>query len=88
MGHMTDTARRVCKTIARLLDLEPAEVLPTMSFSNDLGVDSLQMMELIMAFEEEFLIDIDDKQADKILTVGDAVRYIKGVLGEDTTEGP
>jgi len=58
------------------LDVNEEEVTPTASFVEDLGADSLDQVELIMAFEEEFDIEIPDEDAEKISTVGDAVGYI------------
>lgn len=73
---MTDTASRVLKIIASHLDLDPSELSPSANFSDDLKLDSLQMMELILAFEEEFSIEIQDEQADAIKTVDDVIRYV------------
>lgn len=74
---MTDTASRVLKIIASHLDIEPSELFPSSNFFDDLWLDSLEMMELILAFEEEFSIDIEDGQADAIKTVGDVIRYLE-----------
>lgn len=74
---MTDTASRVLKIIASHLDMEPSELSPSSNFFDDLKLDSLQMMELILAFEEEFSVDIQDEQADAINTIGDVIRYVK-----------
>jgi len=57
--------------------VEESEVTPTASFTNDLGADSLDTVELIMEFEKEFNIAIPDDQAEKIATVGDAIEYIE-----------
>jgi acyl carrier protein len=62
------------------LGVEESEVTPTASFTNDLGADSLDTVELIMEFEKEFGISIPDDQAEKIATVGDAVTYIESNL--------
>lgn len=70
------TLDRVRKVVVEQLDVSAEEVTPTASFVEDLGADSLDVVELIMAFEEEFQIEIPDEQAEKIATVGDAVSYI------------
>ena len=62
--------------IAEQLGVKPEEVTPEASFIDDLGADSLDTVELIMALEEEFGVEIPDEDAEKMLTVGDAVRYI------------
>ncbi|RYZ39414.1 MAG: acyl carrier protein [Myxococcaceae bacterium] len=59
------------------LGVEESEVVPAASFTNDLGADSLDTVELIMEFEKEFNIAIPDDQAEKIATVGDAVSYLE-----------
>ena len=59
------------------MGVEEAEVVPTASFTNDLGADYLDTVELIMEFEKEFGISIPDDQAEKIQTVGDAISYIE-----------
>jgi len=70
------TFDRVKKVVVDQLDVNEDEVTPTASFVDDLGADSLDQVELIMAFEEEFDIEIPDEDAEKISTVGDAVNYI------------
>jgi acyl carrier protein len=70
------TFDRVKKVVVDQLDVNEEEVTPTASFVDDLGADSLDQVELIMAFEEEFDIEIPDEDAEKITTVGDAVNYI------------
>lgn len=74
---MSDIASRVKAIIADKLDVEETEVTPEASFTNDLGADSLDTVELIMEFEKEFDIRIPDDQAEKISTVGQAVKYIE-----------
>lgn len=69
--------QRVKKIIAENLDVEPDDVTNEASFVDDLGADSLDTVELVMAFEEEFGIEIPDEDAEKILTVGKAIDYIK-----------
>ena len=74
---MSDIASRVKAIIADKLDVEETEVTPEASFTNDLGADSLDTVELIMEFEKEFNIAIPDDQAEKISTVGDAITYLE-----------
>jgi len=68
---------RVKKIISEQLGVEEAEVILDASFVDDLGADSLDTVELVMAFEEEFGIEIQDEDAEKILTVKNAIEYIK-----------
>jgi len=68
---------RVKKIIAENLGVEEDEITPEAKFVDDLGADSLDTVELVMAFEEEFDIEIPDEDAEKILTVGKAIEYIK-----------
>jgi acyl carrier protein len=72
-----NTADRVKQIIVEQLGVDAAEVTPTAHFVNDLGVDSLDTVELVMALEEEFDTDIPDEQAEKIQTVGQAIDYIQ-----------
>lgn len=74
---MADTSSRVKAIIVDKLGVEEGEVAPEASFTNDLGADSLDTVELIMEFEKEFNIAIPDDQAEKIGTVGDAITYIE-----------
>jgi len=64
------------------LGVEPEQVKPEAAFIDDLGADSLDTVELVMAFEEEFDIEIPDEDAEKIKSVGDAINYIKGKATE------
>ena len=73
---MADTSSRVKAIIVDKLGVDENEVTNEASFTNDLGADSLDTVELIMEFEKEFNIAIPDDQAEKIATVGDAVKYI------------
>ena len=73
---MADIETRVKEIIVEQLGVDPAEVVPGASFINDLGADSLDTVELVMAFEEEFGCEIPDEDAEKIQTVQDAVNYI------------
>ena len=75
-GKIVSTFDRVKKVVAEQLDVNPDEVTPQASFVDDLGADSLDMVELTMAFEEEFDIEIPDEEAEKIATVQDAVNYL------------
>ena len=74
---MSDIAARVKKIIIDKLGVDESEVTPEATFTNDLGADSLDTVELIMEFEKEFNIAIPDDQAEKISTVGDAISYIE-----------
>jgi acyl carrier protein len=74
---MATIAERVKKIIVEKLGADENEVTNEASFTNDLGADSLDTVELIMEFEKEFNIAIPDDQAEKIATVGDAVAYIE-----------
>ena len=67
---------KVKAIIAEQLGVKPEEVTPTASFIDDLGADSLDTVELVMALEEEFGIEIPDEDAEKMTTVGEAVKYI------------
>ncbi len=74
---MSDISAKVKSIIVDKLGVDEKEVTPTASFTNDLGADSLDTVELIMEFEKEFNIAIPDDQAEKIATVGDAISYIE-----------
>ena len=74
---MSDVASRVKAIIVEKLGVEESEVTPQASFTNDLGADSLDTVELIMEFEKEFGISIPDDQAEKISTVGEAITHIE-----------
>ena len=73
---MSETADRVKKIVVEHLGVEAEKVTEEASFIDDLGADSLDIVELVMAFEEEFGVEIPDDAAETILTVGDAVKYI------------
>ena len=73
---MSDTADRVKKIVVEHLGVEEDKVTPDASFIDDLGADSLDIVELVMAFEEEFEVEIPDDAAEKITTVKDAIDYI------------
>lgn len=74
---MSDIKSRVTAIIVDKLGVDEKEVTPQASFTNDLGADSLDTVELIMEFEKEFNIAIPDDQAEKISTVGEAISYIE-----------
>ena len=73
---MSDIGERVKKIVVEHLGVEADKVTENASFIDDLGADSLDTVELVMAFEEEFGIEIPDDAAESIVTVGDAVKYI------------
>ena len=73
---MSEVGQKVKSIIAEQLGVKIEEVTDTASFVDDLGADSLDTVELVMALEEEFGIEIPDEDAEKIQTVGDAIRYI------------
>ena len=74
---MSDIAQKVTSIIIDKLGVEESEVTPEASFTNDLGADSLDTVELIMEFEKEFNISIPDDQAENIATVGQAISYLE-----------
>ena len=78
---MSDTEERVRQIIVELLGVDEDQVVPAARFREDLEADSLDLVELIMAFEEEFEGEISDEEAQKITTVGEAVTYIDVNMG-------
>jgi len=82
MAVTENLEERVKKIIVEQLAVDSAEVLPQAQFVQDLGADSLDTVELVMALEEEFDIEIPDEDAEKIKTVGEAVSYIKEKAGK------
>jgi acyl carrier protein len=74
---MSEVAQKVKGIIVDKLGVEESEVTPEASFTNDLGADSLDTVELIMEFEKEFNISIPDDQAENITTVGQAISYLE-----------
>jgi acyl carrier protein len=72
-----DIAERVKKIIIEQLEVAPDQVKPEASFSEDLKADSLAVVELVLALEEQFKLEIPDEDTEKIKTVGDAINYIK-----------
>ena len=75
---MSDIAKRVKEIVAEQLGVEEAQVLTESSFMDDLGADSLDTVELVMALEEEFGAGITDEDAEKLTTIGAAIKYIEG----------
>lgn len=78
---MADVQQRIIQLIAEQLEKDPSEIKPEMSFADDLGADSLDLVELIMTVEEEFNIEIPDEDAEKMTKVGDAIKYIESKTG-------
>ncbi len=78
---MSSISERVTKIIVDKLGVDESEVTSEASFTNDLGADSLDTVELIMEFEKEFDISIPDEKAEQIQTVGDACRFLEEALG-------
>lgn len=74
---MADVAAKVKAIIVDKLGVDEAEVTPAATFTNDLGADSLDTVELIMEFEKEFGVTIPDEDTEKIVNVGDAISYIE-----------
>ena len=74
---MSDVAERVKKIVVEHLGVEADKVVENANFIDDLGADSLDTVELVMAFEEEFGVEIPDDQAETIVTVGDAVKFLE-----------
>ena len=75
---MADIEAKVKEIIMNKLGVDDGQVVPAASFTNDLGADSLDTVELVMEFEKAFNLQIPDEDAEKISTVGDAVKYIQG----------
>jgi acyl carrier protein len=76
-----DVEAKVKEIIVDKLGVEESQITPEASFTNDLGADSLDIVELVMGFESAFQVSIPDEDAEKIGTVGDAVAYLKSKLG-------
>ncbi|ABY28973.1 MAG: acyl carrier protein [Methylobacteriaceae bacterium] len=74
---MSDIAERVKKIVVEHLGVEPEKVTEASNFIDDLGADSLDTVELVMAFEEEFNVEIPDDAAETIQTVGDAIKFLE-----------
>ena len=77
MASSNEVYTQITKVLLQALGVEEDEVNPNAKFIEDLGADSLDTVELVMAFEEEFDLEIPDEDAEKITTVGDAISYIK-----------
>ena len=75
---MSDIQDQVKKIVVDHLGIDDSKVVPEAKFIDDLGADSLDTVEFVMGFEEEFGSEISDSEAEKILTVGDAVKFIEG----------
>ncbi|MBI2618991.1 MAG: acyl carrier protein [Ignavibacteriales bacterium] len=75
---MADIDAKVKEIIVSKLGVDEGQITPEASFTNDLGADSLDTVELVMEFEKAFNIQIPDEDAEKIATVGDAIKYLKG----------
>ena len=82
---MSDVSEKVKSIICDQLMVDKEEITDESSFVEDLGADSLDTVELIMEFEDEFGIEISDEQAEKISTVGEAVAYLEKLLAEKQT---
>ena len=79
---MATVLERVSKVVVDRLGVDESEVKPEASFRDDLDADSLDVVELVMEFEEEFDMQIADEEAEKIQTVGDAVKFIEAALNK------
>jgi acyl carrier protein len=80
---MSSVAERVHSIIVEQLGVDDKEVTSKASFIDDLGADSLDTVELVMAFEEEFELEIPDEDAEEIMTVSDAINYIEAKVGQE-----
>ena len=80
---MSEITEKVKKIVAEQLGVKEEEIKPESSFVNDMGADSLDTVELVMALEDEFGMEIPDEEAEKIATVGDAIKYIEDKLGNN-----
>ncbi|MGH2569352.1 MAG: acyl carrier protein [Bacteroidota bacterium] len=78
---MADVDAKVKEIIVNKLGVDEGQITPQASFTNDLGADSLDTVELVMEFEKAFNIQIPDEDAEKISTVGDAINYLKAKAG-------
>ena len=78
-----EVVARLTKIITDRLGVEPDQIVPDATFNEDLGADSLDLVELIMGIEEEFDIEIPDEDAEKLTTVGEALKYTLAKIGVD-----
>ncbi len=83
---MSNVLDRVTEVTARVLQLDPSEVKPEHNFTTDLGAESVQSIELVAMFEEEFGIDMDEDAALSVTSVGSAAEFIEGVCKEQGVE--
>ncbi len=79
---MSSIQEKVAHIIGEQLGIDPETITPETDIANDLGADSLDIAELMIAFEEEFSIDIDESEAQNISTVGDVIKHIEEVAGK------
>ena len=79
---MSNLIEKVKGIVAEQLGVKPEEVTPEAKFIDDLGADSLDTVELVMALEEEFGLEIPDEEAEKLVTVGDTIKYIETKAGQ------
>ena len=79
---MSETLEKIKEIVAKQLEVDPSKVVPEANFMKDLEADSLDVVELVMKFETEFDIDIDDQVASQIETVQDALEYIERFRGD------
>lgn len=84
MAEKKSIEERVKEMIVEQLGVNPEQVTPKAKFIEDLGADSLDTVELVMAFEEEFNVEVPDEEAEKLQTVGDVVRYIEEHVEEES----
>ncbi len=85
MAERSEVADRIIEIVAEKMDKPKEEITEEKSFVNDLGADSLDTVELMMDIEDEFDISIPEEEAQKILTIGDAIKYVEG-HGSDKSE--
>lgn len=81
-SNMSETLEKIKEIVAKQLEVDPSRVVPEANFMKDLEADSLDVVELVMKFETEFDIDIDDQVASQIETVQDALEYIERFRGD------
>lgn len=82
------TAEQVRKIVVEQLGVDPGSVVDSASFMDDLGADSLAIVELVLALEEQFKIDIPESETEKIQTVGDAISYIEDHFAKKPASAP